>query len=62
MKQDKVHKAVEDICKLGCIAVNQVIQTLEMGEHVAEAGKLSSAERSELLSELKEIMDVYDKS
>lgn len=61
MNYQKVHKAVEDICKLGCTTVNQVIDTLEQGNDVAESEALDKHERNELLKELKAIMDVYDR-
>lgn len=61
MNHDKVHKAVEDICHLGCTTVNEVIETLQQGEHVAEAEELDHQEREALLKELKTIMDVYER-
>lgn len=61
MSYEKVHKAVEDICKLGCTTVNEVIDILEKGDDVAESEALDKHERNELLKELKAIMDVYDR-
>lgn len=60
MSHEKVHKAVEDICKLGCTMVNEIIDTLEHGEDIAETDELTRTERGELLDELKTIMNVYE--
>ena len=60
MSHEKVSKAVEDICKLGCTTVNEIIETLEQGEDVAETNQLTRSERGELLHELKSIMNVYE--
>lgn len=61
-EQKKISKAIEEICHQGCDSVNNIIQALENGEHVQEAIELKKPEeRSILLAELKEIMDVYKK-
>jgi len=60
MSHEKVSHAVEAICNQGCTAVNEIIETLEQGEDIAETGQLTPAERSELLHELKTIMRVYE--
>jgi hypothetical protein len=61
MSHDKVSKVVEDICRLGCTTVNEIIETLEHGDDVSQTKQLSRDERGELLHELKSIMDVYQR-
>ena len=58
---DKVSKAVEIICEQGCVTVNEVIRSLEVGVSIKETHEMTQTERNELLKELKEIMSVYKK-
>ncbi|VAW63612.1 hypothetical protein MNBD_GAMMA08-118 [hydrothermal vent metagenome] len=61
MKQLKVMNAVENICSQGCESVNAIIEILETGKTIKIIEHFSESEIKELKSELKSIMDVYNK-
>jgi hypothetical protein len=61
MNQNKVLKAVEYICGLGCEKVNDIISRMEQGEDIEQVKDLDKGEQENLLNELKIIMDVYNK-
>lgn len=61
MTSQKIAKIVEDICKLGCTRVNEIIKELEQGESLEDTSSLSQDETQTLLHELKTIMAVYKK-
>ena len=61
MHNIKTHKIVEDICKLGCNRVNELIEKLERRENIDEVSGLDQNEIDALLCELKAIMAVYQK-
>jgi hypothetical protein len=52
---------IESICELGCGRVNEIITALESAQPVAETAQLNDNERRKVLSELKQIMAVYDR-
>ena len=58
---DQVRSAVEAICELGCVRVNEIIDSLESGHSVLETGGLNASDRKLVLNELKAIMAVYEK-
>ena len=57
---DHVRSVIESICELGCDRVNEIIDTLESGNTAAETRDLDITEQQHVLTELKEIMAVYD--
>jgi hypothetical protein len=61
MASHKTIKMVEDICKLGCNRVNEIIEQLERGESIGETTNLGQDETNTLLQELKSIMAIYNK-
>jgi len=61
MTSHKTIRIIEDICKLGCHHVNEIIEQLERGESIGETTNLSQDETSTLLHELKSIMAIYNK-
>jgi hypothetical protein len=61
MGNSKTHKIAEDICKLGCNRVNEIIECIERKQDIAEIAGLAADEIDLLLSELKDIMAVYRK-
>lgn len=60
MNQKKVIQAIENICSLGCITVNAIIETLETGNKVQGTEDFTEDEKNELKNELKSIMAVYE--
>ena len=60
MLQGTLQDLVEDVCKLGCIRVNEIIALLEQGKNIPDIPDLNPAETEMLLSELKAIMAVYE--
>jgi len=60
MKNQKVIRAVENICSSGCVSVNAIIITLESGNKIEGIEDFTDAEINELKNELKSIMAVYD--
>lgn len=62
MPNDTVSLYVEKFCNDGCVSVRAIIAALEAGERPPEIQHLLSAdERQALLTELKEVMAVYDR-
>lgn len=60
MLQGTLQDLVEDVCKLGCIRVNEIIALLEQGKNIPDIPDLNQPETEMLLSELKAIMAVYE--
>jgi len=60
INNQKVIRAVENICSAGCVSVNAIILTLESGNKVEGIEDFSDAEINELKNELKSIMEVYE--
>ncbi len=52
-------KLIEEVCKQGCIQVNQTISQLEKGQCPDELQQLNPTERDSVLKELKSVMDIY---
>ncbi len=55
----RINNCVESICNQGCRVVRFSIEALKDGTKLAETEGLSAAEKSEVLLELEEIMEVY---
>ena len=55
-----VEQCVENLCRKGCRAVWSDLDALEDGEIVPEAEGLSSAEVNAVVTELREVMAVYE--
>lgn len=62
LNQRLVEQCVEDLCQKGCRAVWADIDTLESGGRLPEAEGLSPAEVQAVISELKQVMSVYEGS
>jgi len=60
MNQKRVIQAIENICSMGCITVNAIIETLETGNKVEGTEDFTEEEKTELKNELKSIMAVYE--
>jgi len=60
INNQKVIRAVENICSSGCVSVNAIILTLEAGKKIEGIEDFTDAEINELKNELKSIMAVYD--
>ena len=60
INNQKVIRAVENICSSGCVSVNAIILTLEAGKKIEGTEDFTDAEINELKNELKSIMAVYD--
>lgn len=58
--QARVDAAVLAICERGCSEVNGVIERLSAGKASGETVHLSKAERLSVLTELRDVMAVYD--
>lgn len=61
MDQAKINRCIDVLCHRGCREVTRVIGVLERSEPLSETDGLNSAERGEVLRELKAIMAVYDR-
>ena len=61
MDQAKINSSIEALCHRGCREVTRIIGVLERNEPLPETDMLNSAERGEVLRELKAIMAVYDR-
>ncbi len=55
----KVDQALERVCQLGCVTVNEIIKEIERGVLPGPAKKLNTEEREWLLLELKTVMQTY---
>ncbi len=60
MNQRSVERCVESLCQKGCRAVWADIDILESGGRLPEAEGLSAAEVRAVVTELKQIMAVYE--
>ncbi len=54
-----IEECLECLCQKGCAQVWHDISALEKGESLPEVASLSMCERSQLLAELKSVMQVY---
>jgi hypothetical protein len=61
MDKSKIDQCVESLCMNGCSAVRATIIALESGCEVSQTEGMSSEEQRAVLTELKAIMDVYDR-
>jgi len=61
MDHAKIHHCIEVLCLKGCREVTRIIGLLERNEALAETAALDTAERGEVLRELRAIMAVYDR-
>ena len=61
MDQAKINRCIDVLCHRGCREVTRIIGVLEGGEPLSETDELNTAERGEVLRELKAIMAVYDR-
>jgi len=57
--KQKVDQALEALCQLGCVTVNEIIQEIERDVLPKAAEKLNRAECKCLAEELKNVMQVY---
>jgi hypothetical protein len=55
----KIESCVEMLCLAGCRRVTEFIDVLSRGDQLPETAGLSDAEREAVLSQLQEIMAVY---
>lgn len=62
MNHEKVSKAVEDICNLGCSRVENIIERLQNCEPLPQTEHLNDEERASVLKELCAIMAVYQRN
>ena len=60
MNQRRVERCVENLCQKGCRAVWADIDALESGRRPPELDGLSSTELRAVLTELKQVMAVYE--
>lgn len=58
--KESVSHCIDNICQLGCDGVRNVISAIEKGESPDPVDSLSGDDRGFVLTELKEIMAVYD--
>ena len=56
----KIDKALEEVCQLGCITVNEIICEIERGVLPGPAKMLNKLECTYLLEELRAIMRTYN--
>lgn len=61
MDQAKINRCIDVFCHRGCREVTRIIGVLERSEPLSETDGLNTAERGEVLRELKAIMAVYDR-
>ena len=59
---DSVEEHVEHICEQGCRVVRKTIDDFDHGQQIADLQNLSNTERDRVMSELKDIMAVYEKN
>ena len=59
-EQSKIATCVEAICHKGCRSVRIDIIRLEAGFNIPEVAGFSTAEKAEILAELKAVMAAYD--
>ena len=62
MTSGKIEHCVEQLCLKGCRLVWDDIALLEQGVDLPETAGLNQQERTQVLSELKSIMAVYEGS
>jgi len=55
-----VSHCIDDICQLGCDGVRNTIVAIENGESPEQVNSLGSEDKRQVLTELKDIMAVYD--
>jgi len=58
--RESVSSCIDSICQLGCDAVRSAIAAIEKGETPERVNSLNYEEQGLVLTELKEIMAVYD--
>ncbi len=55
----RIVNALEQVCKLGCRRVHEIINDMESGYAPKEIDELGDRDRKVVLDELKKIMDIY---
>ncbi len=58
--RERVSHCIDNICQLGCDGVRNTIAAIENGESPEQVSSLDSKDKKHVLTELKEIMAVYD--
>lgn len=58
--RENVSHCIDNICQLGCDGVRNVISAIEKGESPELVDSLNGDDKGLVLTELKEIMAVYD--
>lgn len=56
----KAREKIEALCELGCTQVNQLLEKASNGNDIEELSEFTSSEANLIISELGEIMSVYD--
>ncbi len=56
----KARDKIEALCELGCTQVNQLLEKAGNGNDIEELSEFTSSETNLIISELGEIMSVYD--
>jgi hypothetical protein len=58
----RLNAVMEDICQRGCRYVNGILADAEKRRACEHLRQLNSSERASVLSELRAVMSVYDKT
>lgn len=58
--REMVSHCIDNICQLGCDGVRHTIAAIENGESPEQVSSLKSEDKLQVLTELKDIMAVYD--
>lgn len=56
-----LQSVIEKICCKGCAEVHRLIRDIEDGKRVDELTSISNTEKRHVVSELKDIMQVYQR-
>lgn len=51
---------IESLCGLGCTRVNQILEDSQNGNEIEELDEFNSSEKELIISELNQIMSVYE--
>ena len=51
---------IESLCELGCTRVNQILEDIQNGNEAEELIEFNSSEKELIISELNQIMSVYE--
>ncbi len=58
--KEQISHCIDNICQQGCDVVRNTIAAIENGEIPEQVSLLGSKEKQHVLTELKDIMAVYD--